>query len=135
MDGGPQWPETPLCSFIALVSGPDREYNRPQGHEVTKKVVESQIYFDFQVATLCLDDNYAHSWRTFNQLHEVVTWKAFQLTGVPCLKVICEFISFLMRLSQSVVLCQGRRGIQKIALFGKRPNPFYGKNSSKRNDR
>ena len=36
---------------------------------------------------------------------------------------------FLMRLSQSVVLWQGRDGIQKIALFGKRPSP-YGKNSS-----
>ena len=35
-----------------------------------------------------------------------------------------------MRLSQSVVLWQGRGGIQKIALFGKRPCPYYGKNSS-----
>ncbi|CDQ79176.1 unnamed protein product [Oncorhynchus mykiss] len=40
-----------------------------------------------------------------------------------------EFLSFLMRLSQSVVLRQGRGGIQKIALFDKRPSPYYGKNS------
>ena len=33
-------------------------------------------------------------------------------------------------LSQSVVLWQGRGGIQKIALFGTRPSPYYGKNSS-----
>ena len=38
----------------------------------------------FKVATLCLDDKFAHSWHSLNQLHEVVTWNAFQLTGVPC---------------------------------------------------
>ena len=43
-----------------------------------------------------------------------------------------EFISFLMLLSQSVVLSQGSGGIQKISLFGKRPSPYYGKNSWKR---
>ena len=41
-----------------------------------------------------------------------------------------EFLSFLLRLSQSVVLWQGIGGIQKIALFCKRPSPYYGKNSS-----
>ena len=41
-----------------------------------------------------------------------------------------EFISFLMRLKQSVVLWQGRGGIQNMALFGKIPSPYYGKNSS-----
>jgi hypothetical protein len=35
-----------------------------------------------------------------------------------------------MHLSQSVVLLQGRVGIKKIALFGKRPRQYYGKNSS-----
>ena len=35
-----------------------------------------------------------------------------------------------MHLSQSVVMWQDRGGIQKIALFGKRPSPYYGKNSS-----
>ena len=37
-----------------------------------------------KVATLCLVDSFAHSWHSLNQLHEVVTWNAFQLTGVPC---------------------------------------------------
>ena len=43
-----------------------------------------------------------------------------------------EFLPFLklIRLSQSIVLWQGRDGIQKIALFGKRPSPYYWKNSS-----
>ena len=36
------------------------------------------------VATLCLDDSFAHSWHSLNQLHEVVTSNAFQLTGVLC---------------------------------------------------
>ena len=35
-----------------------------------------------------------------------------------------------MHLCQSVVLWQGRGGIQKIALFGKIPSPYYVKNSS-----
>jgi hypothetical protein len=32
----------------------------------------------FKVATLCLDDRFAHSRPSLNQLHEVVTWNAFQ---------------------------------------------------------
>ena len=31
----------------------------------------------FEVATLCLDDSFAHSWRSLNQLHEEWTWNAF----------------------------------------------------------
>ena len=50
----------------------------------------------FKVATLCLDESFAHSWHSLKHLHDVVTWNAFQLTGVPCLKLKC--------LSQSVVL-------------------------------
>ena len=34
------------------------------------------------VATLCLHDSFAHSPHFLNKLHEVVTWNAFQLTGV-----------------------------------------------------
>ena len=52
-----------------------------------KSVKQIKIYFIFeilQIATLCLDDSFAHSWHSLNQLHEVVTWNAFQLTGVPC---------------------------------------------------
>ena len=41
-----------------------------------------------------------------------------------------EFLSFLMRFSQSVELWQGRGRIQKIVLCGKRLNPYYDKNSS-----
>ena len=49
-----------------------------------KSVIQIKINFMFeilQIATLCLD-SFAHSWHTLNQL-EVVTWSAFQLTGVP----------------------------------------------------
>ena len=52
-----------------------------------KSVKQFKIYFIFeilQIATLCLDDNFAHAWHSLNQLHEVVSWNAFQLTGVPC---------------------------------------------------
>ena len=51
-----------------------------------KSVKQFKIYFMrfFKVATLCLDDSFAHSWHSLNQLHEGVTWNAFQLTGVPC---------------------------------------------------
>jgi hypothetical protein len=43
----------------------------------------------FKVATLCLDGSFAHTCHSLNQLHEVVTWNAIQLTGVTCYKVIC----------------------------------------------
>jgi hypothetical protein len=53
-----------------------------------KKVLNKSKYIlylrYFKVATLCLDDSFAHSWYSLNRLHEVVTWNAFQLTGVPC---------------------------------------------------
>ena len=52
-----------------------------------KSVKQTKIYFIFEifkVAALCLDDSFAHSWHSLNQLHEVVTWNAFQLTGMPC---------------------------------------------------
>ena len=38
----------------------------------------------FKVASRCLYDIIAHSWHSLNQLHEVVTWNGFKLTGVPC---------------------------------------------------
>ena len=52
-----------------------------------QKSVKSKYILDFRffkVATLCLEDSFAHSWHYLNQLHEVVTWNVFQLTGVPC---------------------------------------------------
>ena len=51
-----------------------------------KSVKQIKIYFIFeilQIASLCLDDSFAHSWHSLNQLYEVVTWNAFQLTSVP----------------------------------------------------
>ena len=43
-----------------------------------KSVKQIKIYFMFfKVATLCLDDSFAHYWHSLNQLHEVVTWNAF----------------------------------------------------------
>ena len=95
-------------------------------------VKQIKIHFRFfEEATLCLDDSFANSWHSLNQLHEVVTWNAFQLTGVPCSQLFCG-ISFLLNafepISCVVTSCSG---IQKIAIFGKRPSPYYGKNSSK----
>ena len=50
-----------------------------------QSVKQIKIYFRFlKGATLCLDDSFAHAWHSLTQLHEVVTWNAFQLTGVPC---------------------------------------------------
>ena len=42
-----------------------------------KRVKQIIIYLRFfKVATLCLDDIFAHSWHSLNQLHKVVTWNA-----------------------------------------------------------
>jgi hypothetical protein len=75
-------------------------------HVVTKKVLNISKYISyfkfFKVTTICLDDSFAHSWHSLIQLHEVVTWNAFKLTGVPCSFV--EFLSSLLCVSQSVVL-------------------------------
>ena len=52
-----------------------------------KKVLNKSKYIlylrFFKKATLCLDDSFAHSCHSLNQLHEVVTWNAFQLTRMP----------------------------------------------------
>jgi hypothetical protein len=53
----------------------------------TNQTSVKQIYIYlrfFKIATLSLDDKFAHSWHSLNQLHKVVTWNAFQLTGVLC---------------------------------------------------
>jgi hypothetical protein len=49
-----------------------------------KSVKQNKIYFIFEILQShpCLDDNFAHSWHSLKQIHEVVTWNAFQLTGV-----------------------------------------------------
>ena len=52
---------------------------------VVTNIFFKQMYFRFfKVATICHNDSFAHSWHSLNQLHEVVTWNAFQLTGVSC---------------------------------------------------
>ena len=41
---------------------------------VNKSVQQIKIYLNlrfFKVATLCLDDSFAHSWHSLNQLHEM----------------------------------------------------------------
>jgi hypothetical protein len=44
-----------------------------------KSVKQIKIYLRFfKIATLCLDDGFAHAWHSLNQLHDVVTWNAFQ---------------------------------------------------------
>jgi hypothetical protein len=66
-------------------------------------VKQIKIYFIYeiiQIATLCLDNSFAHSWYSLNQLHEVVTWNAFQLTGMPE-KLICG-ISFLLNVFEPI---------------------------------
>jgi hypothetical protein len=63
-----------------------------------KSVKQIQIYLIFDILQSshpCLDDSFANAWYSLNQLHEVVTWNAFQLTGVPCSKFICV-LSFLL---------------------------------------
>ena len=64
-----------------------------QNYEIThmdscsnqKSVIQIKIYLRFfRVASLCLDDSFAQSWHSLSQLHEIVTWNAFKLTGMPC---------------------------------------------------
>ena len=44
-----------------------------------KSVKQFNIFFRFfNVATFYLDDSFAHTWHSLNQLHEIVTWNAFQ---------------------------------------------------------
>ena len=69
-----------------------------------KGVKQIKIYFIFeilQIAILCLDDSFAHTWHSLNQLNELVTWNAFQLTDVPCYKLICG-ISFLLNVFETM---------------------------------
>jgi hypothetical protein len=60
------------------------KYNM-ESYSNQKSVKQIIINFRFfKVATLCLDDSFAHSWHSLKHLHDVVTWYAFQLTCVPC---------------------------------------------------
>ena len=47
-------------------------------------VTQIEIYFTFeilQIATICLDDSFAHSWHSLNQLH--LEYFSNSLEGVP----------------------------------------------------
>ena len=71
-----------------------------------KSVIQIKIHLIFEIlkiATLCLDDSFAHSWYSLNQLHEGEYLESISINRCGLLKVV-EFISFIMRLSQSVVL-------------------------------
>ena len=52
-----------------------------RNYVVNKKVLNKPEYFlsfrFFNVATFCVDDSFAHSWHSLNQVHEVVTWNGF----------------------------------------------------------
>ena len=51
----------------------------------SKQKSVKQIYLRFfKVTAVCLDDYFADSWYSLSQLHEVITWNAFELIGVPC---------------------------------------------------
>ena len=72
---------------------------------VNKKVLNKPEYVLyvrlFKVATFCFDDRFAHSWLSLSQLHEVVTWNGFQLTGEPCQGFICG-ISCLLSVFETI---------------------------------
>ena len=67
----------PHCRIVLKTSTP---WNNSYGYILTKKVLNKWKYIlflrFFKVATLCLNDSFAHSWQSLNQLHEVVTWNA-----------------------------------------------------------
>ena len=67
---------------------------------IQRSVKQIKIHF-FKVATLTLDERFAHSWQSLNHLHEVITWNAFQLTGVPYEKIICG-IAFLLNVFEPI---------------------------------
>ena len=52
---------------------------------VTKKVLNKSIYILdfrlFKVATCCIDDSFAHTWHSLNQLH--LEWFSNYVEGVP----------------------------------------------------
>ena len=78
-----------------------------ESHGNQKSVKQIKIYFIFeilQITILRLDDSFAHSWHSLNQLHEVVTWNAFQLTGATSIKFIYG-IDFLLKACQQIEGC------------------------------
>ena len=47
-------------------------------------VIKTVIYFIFQILQSSHLLPKLHCWHSLIQLHEVVTWNTYQLTGVPC---------------------------------------------------
>ncbi len=75
--------------FFTIFYNNSEDINTMKYHTCSNQISVKQIIIYFilkilQIATLCLDDSFAHSWHSLNQLHEVFIWNAFQLTGVPC---------------------------------------------------
>ena len=73
-----------ILTIFYIVENDYFDYFLHQNYEIThmesfsnqKSVKQIKIYLYlrfFKVATLCLDDSFAHFWHSLNQLHEVVT--------------------------------------------------------------
>ena len=77
-----------------------------------KSVKQIKVYFIFfKVTTLCLDDSFAHSWHSLNQLHEGVTWNAFPtvLKEFPHMLSTCWLPFFTLRSNSSQTISIGFR--------------------------
>lgn len=68
------------------------------------------------MATVYLDDSFAHHCHYLNQLCEVVAWNTSQLAGVSCQKIISG-ISCLSNSTRDLQLCQGGDGVEQVAVF------------------
>ena len=74
----------------------------------------------FKVATICLDDSFAHSWHSLNHLQDLVSWNAFQLTCVPCKKYVCG-ISFHLNAFEPISCVVTRGGVyRRCRYYGKK---------------
>ena len=64
----------PYFYYCRIIVKTSKLWNNTWNHVVTKKVLNKSKYISkfrfFKVATLCLDDSFAHSWHSLNQLHE-----------------------------------------------------------------
>ena len=81
-----------LYSFLFSTLQINTEYIKTMKEHIWNDVVNKKVlnkpeyvlYFRFfKEATFCFDESFAHSQLSLSQLHEVVTWNGFQLTGVP----------------------------------------------------
>ena len=68
--------------FIITVKTSKHEITHMELCSNQKSVKQIKLYFRFfKVATLCLDDSFAHSWHSLNQVHEKCFSNSFD--GVP----------------------------------------------------